>query len=57
MAGALWDAYSPAATFLTGAAFASLVLNGLMPIRRRIHPKEGKSPIEPRSVAIRDRDS
>ena len=57
VAGALWHAYGPAATFLTGAGFTSLALIGLIIVRRRIHPKEGKSSIEPRSIAFRDRSS
>jgi MFS family permease len=34
-AGALWDAYGPAATFLTGAALAALALIGLTLLRGR----------------------
>lgn len=34
VAGALWDAAGPKATFLTGAAFALIALGGFVAIRR-----------------------
>jgi MFS family permease len=34
IAGALWDAYGPAWTFYTGAAFTALALLGLLAVRR-----------------------
>jgi MFS family permease len=36
VAGALWDAYGPTATFLAGAALATLALIGLIIVRGRI---------------------
>jgi hypothetical protein len=36
IAGALWDAAGPQATFLAGAAFAVVAMLGLLPLRVRI---------------------
>lgn len=36
IAGALWDATGPEGTFLAGAAFATLTVLGLLPIRQRL---------------------
>ena len=36
IAGALWDAFGPQATFLSGAAFTILTLIGLLPVRKRL---------------------
>lgn len=36
LAGALWDAFGPQATFLTGAGFAAVALIGLALVRRRL---------------------
>ena len=38
LAGALWDAAGPRATFLAGAGFAALTVVGLLVIRRRLAP-------------------
>jgi MFS family permease len=35
IAGALWDTYGPAATFLAGAAFTALALTGFMIMQTR----------------------
>ncbi|MGD1035798.1 MAG: MFS transporter [Roseiarcus sp.] len=51
VAGALWDAYGPTATFLVGAAFACLALIGLTIVRGRIGPTDGKSSVAPKSAA------
>jgi MFS family permease len=51
VAGALWDAYGPTATFLAGAAFACLALIGLVIVRGRIRPKDRKSSVAPESAA------
>jgi MFS family permease len=51
VAGALWDAYGPTATFLAGAAFTCLALIGLTIMRGRIGPDDGKSPIAPKGAA------
>lgn len=53
MAGALWDAYGPTATFLAGTAFAFLALVGLTIVRGRIGPKDAKSFLERNSVGSR----
>jgi MFS family permease len=37
LAGGLWDAYGPAATFLAGAAFTAVALVGLTFVRSRTH--------------------
>ncbi|KNY15114.1 MFS transporter [Shinella sp. SUS2] len=39
LAGALWDAFGPEATFLAGAAFASVTIVGLLAARGRIGAK------------------
>jgi MFS family permease len=39
LAGGLWDAYGPAATFLAGAGFATLALIGLMFVRRWVRQR------------------
>jgi MFS family permease len=36
LAGALWDAFGPAWTFLAGAAFAVLSIAGLIPLNGRL---------------------
>lgn len=36
IAGGLWDAYGPAATFQAGAAFTSVALAGLLVVKRRV---------------------
>jgi len=36
IAGALWDAIGPQATFLGGAAITILTLAGLLPVRKRL---------------------
>ncbi len=36
IAGALWDTFGPQGTFLAGAAFASLSLIGLVPLRAHL---------------------
>jgi MFS family permease len=36
IAGALWDATGPQGTFLAGAAFATLTVLGLLPLRSRL---------------------
>jgi MFS family permease len=38
LAGALWDAFGPSATFLAGAGFATLSLAGLLVVRQRPAP-------------------
>ena len=35
VAGALWDVYGPAATFLAGAGFTTVALAGLVLVERR----------------------
>jgi MFS family permease len=40
IAGALWDARGPEATFLAGALFALLTLAGLLPFRRGLRRRE-----------------
>ncbi|MCK0507512.1 hypothetical protein [Aromatoleum anaerobium] len=35
IAGALWDAYGSATTFIAGAVFAAVALVGLLPLRGR----------------------
>ena len=36
LAGGLWDAYGPAATFLAGSGFAAMALIGLIFVRDRV---------------------
>ncbi len=50
VAGALWDAYGPTATFLAGAAFTGLALIGLRLMRWRIAPKSGEPTAESNGV-------
>jgi MFS family permease len=38
IAGGLWDAVGPGATFLVGAGFAAIALVGLLAVRRRLAP-------------------
>jgi len=40
IAGLLWDAAGPSATFLAGAAFAAMALAGLVSISARLKQKE-----------------
>ena len=42
VAGALWDAIGPEGTFIAGAAFASLTVLGLVPVRHRL---DGRNPL------------
>jgi len=42
IAGALWDAFGPAATFLSGLAFALLSLGGLLAIDTIVEPANGR---------------
>jgi MFS family permease len=39
LAGALWDAFGSQGTFLAGAGFALLAMAGLIPLHRRLAPK------------------
>jgi outer membrane protein OmpA-like peptidoglycan-associated protein/sugar phosphate permease len=41
LAGGLWDAYGPTATFLAGAGFTAVALIGLMFVRDRAHSRNG----------------
>ena len=41
LAGGLWDAYGPTATFLAGAGFTAVALIGLMLVRGRAHARNG----------------